>query len=772
MTSYPNNTNSKKNIKRSLIFVIVLLCAIEFIFTPKANAADSCKASKLDKNSIAYTTIIDALSCLVQAPTCAIVSLRNNYDKCPSITNTQLEEVDVCNRGDFYIGGFAHLWMTYVGSVQENLCNTCQEPNEQNISKLQKSIILMTQQEKLDAEQQQNFENTPIIGWAYKLGAGIWGALGTIWEIINGHYDVALRGIAKFFQGVISDFSKILYWAINPQTYGGFSTNQGVRQVWGFMKDLANIGLILGMVFIAIATILRASKYNAKAILWKLLVIALLVNFSLVITGMLVDIFNFFSVYFLNLAINPNQIAISNSIEGGYGYVTVVNSLAGTNNISNAWTNVNDFGQFLIIAAVLIITGLLTLIAILIGFVSLIVRAFVIFMCLAVSPLAFISWIFPITKNFWKTWSSQLLKWLSFGVIFTFVLYIGLSVVSHVNLPSDAGIVEGIITCFMFSSFLIGGLLVALQGGTDVSKSLLKYSAQLVDKGRKSLYGAFQKSRPYEYAGRTLTKVPGLKTVGFKMMTARPRAIAKKQVDIQKDIESLTNQQFKDIAKNIRSYPQPIQIAILNRAIKEDALDNRMIEIIARNSKNPTFIQSLDINNLTKQRPDLFKYNSETKKLELIPDDLKKVTQANIKKSAEALAQAKDSVLREQTNKKAVLLHGDYTERGAREWLQQINIPSTGSIEKDIAKAKLEHCIRFLQAFILASPGSRTFNAFIDNIPGSLFEEWAVLGTGLNNARELTLEAARRSDDVKQRLNSWLPYNRELQGRLNTVLIP
>src|SRR6185436_5859887 len=46
---------------------------------------------------------------------------------------------------------------------------------------------------------------------------------------------------------------------------------------------------VLGFIAIAMATILRFKEYEAKALLVKLIIAALLVNFSLVICGLMID---------------------------------------------------------------------------------------------------------------------------------------------------------------------------------------------------------------------------------------------------------------------------------------------------------------------------------------------------------------------------------------------------------------------------------------------------------------------------------------------------
>ena len=59
----------------------------------------------------------------------------------------------------------------------------------------------------------------------------------------------------------------------------------------GFQVTLAiaNLGFVMGIIIIAIATILRRETYGIKKTLWKLVVAAIMVNFSLVIGGVFIN---------------------------------------------------------------------------------------------------------------------------------------------------------------------------------------------------------------------------------------------------------------------------------------------------------------------------------------------------------------------------------------------------------------------------------------------------------------------------------------------------
>ena len=89
----------------------------------------------------------------------------------------------------------------------------------------------------------------------------------------------------------------------------------------GFSVSLAiaNLGFILGIIIIAIATIIRNQTYGIKQLLWKLVFMAILVNFGLVITAPIVGFASDMSNYFIN-ATSPGSV----SVAGYEGYATAI----------------------------------------------------------------------------------------------------------------------------------------------------------------------------------------------------------------------------------------------------------------------------------------------------------------------------------------------------------------------------------------------------------------------------------------------------------------
>ena len=74
------------------------------------------------------------------------------------------------------------------------------------------------------------------------------------------------------------------------------------RVGWTVCRDIANMFFILFMVVIAFATILRIERYGVKQLLPKVIIIALLINFSMVLCFVLIDFTNIAANYFITNA--------------------------------------------------------------------------------------------------------------------------------------------------------------------------------------------------------------------------------------------------------------------------------------------------------------------------------------------------------------------------------------------------------------------------------------------------------------------------------------
>ncbi len=210
---------------------------------------------------------------------------------------------------------------------------------------------------------------------------------------------------------------------------------------YGFPASLAlaNLGFILAIAIIAIMTVLRFQSYGLKQVLWKLVVMAIMVNFGLVIASAILQVPDSLTKYFLD-QINPGVgensfTSFSGAVAGAFnpqksfsGAFNVDAGDANAKDLTEKFANAgSDLGKMLAPISSLIFTVFFLLAVVLTlgaAVVMLIVRYVYIGYLLILLPLAWASWIFPITQNQWSKWWGAFLKQAFFPVFLVFFLWL------------------------------------------------------------------------------------------------------------------------------------------------------------------------------------------------------------------------------------------------------------------------------------------------------------------------------------------------------------
>ncbi|MEK7076008.1 MAG: hypothetical protein AAB948_04420, partial [Patescibacteria group bacterium] len=243
---------------------------------------------------------------------------------------------------------------------------------------------------------------------------------------------------------------------------------------WQIVLSFANLGFVLAIIIIAFATIFRIQNYAMKQVLWKLIVAALLVNFSLVIAGAFINIADNVTSSFNNkiqggdvstaltglLAVQTFTSPVWEKMSGAEIYSrSVLKTMDALVNIATlnwynhffgsmekgAWgdkqsglalvTGDKDIKSGAILTAVgsiffsVLFTILSTLTLLTIA-VMLLIRYFFLGILLILSPIVWLLWIFPGTSNLWQKWWNNFLRWTFFAPIMMFFLYLAIATIS------------------------------------------------------------------------------------------------------------------------------------------------------------------------------------------------------------------------------------------------------------------------------------------------------------------------------------------------------
>jgi len=197
-----------------------------------------------------------------------------------------------------------------------------------------------------------------------------------------------------------------------------------VREVWVMVRDFLNLFFIFTLLFSAFATIFQIDKYHIKKIIFKIVIMALLVNFSFPIARFFIDVSNVAMYWMLN------------NMFGGSGGASIAATLVASSGLKDLLLpeNAADYQVPYLIAAIVFtfIFGI-TLMMIAILFL---VRLIALSVIVMFSPIGFVGYVFPDTAKFASQWWDALLKYSFFAPIMTFGLAVTLKMMQSLGANS------------------------------------------------------------------------------------------------------------------------------------------------------------------------------------------------------------------------------------------------------------------------------------------------------------------------------------------------
>jgi len=246
-----------------------------------------------------------------------------------------------------------------------------------------------------------------------------------------------------FFQGLFGWIIGLEGWFLATLTnillgimaYNGFVSAYAVQIGWTLVRDVANLFFVVILLAIAIGTILRIESYNFKRLLPKLLIMAILVNFSRLICGLMID---FAQVVMMTFAVAFAH--IGSSASGGERGSNVLKLLNIDNIMSSRAEQAGegDTTEDSLTISTVIMTGLLAVVLLLVAIVVLLVMTAVIIMriimlwlLVVLSPLPFILSAFPQGQRYSQQWWQEFSKYVIIGPILAFFLWLSFAVANQ-----------------------------------------------------------------------------------------------------------------------------------------------------------------------------------------------------------------------------------------------------------------------------------------------------------------------------------------------------
>ena len=313
-------------------------------------------------------------------------------------------------------------------------------------------------------------------------------------DYIGKAFFIGLDGILLIFNGILWVVVKITGYLV--YVAGGFFDvmfnlmgvlNVGAVQTgWEICLDLANMFFILILLVIALATVLRFESYGMKALLPRLIIVALFINFSFVACGFIIDSANIVSDFFLQSEYLSGNISVKMMDGLNASNLMKAKDAGELSAGADAMVSVN----ILISYVMMLVVELVTFLVFTAGALMMLVRVIALWFLVIIAPLAWLSSVLPATKKIFSSWWNSFLKWTFFAPIYVFFMYLTIMITSEGDLMGSisnkpilsieaseysftsvfAQTPEMIMQYILIIGMAIGSLVVAQKSGVHGSK--------------------------------------------------------------------------------------------------------------------------------------------------------------------------------------------------------------------------------------------------------------------------------------------------------------
>jgi len=296
---------------------------------------------------------------------------------------------------------------------------------------------------------------------------------------------------------------------------------------------IANLGFVVAIVVMAIMTILRRESYGLKQTIAKLIFGAILVNFSLVIAGAILNFSDQLSIAFLN-QVDPGAEegsfnSLATSLAGAFNpQAFLIGDDEGFEDLIEENPGEGIFGSigavFMPLVSVLFSTfALLFIVIVMLSLVVLLLIRYVYIAGLLIAmPLAWVAWIFPVTNHHFSDWWNKFFKQVFFAPIVIFGIWLtiktgelmgsggyGAAVYESDNPIGDAAgsffapIVRQLLDAIVLCGILVMGMVAASKLGAVGASAAVAGTKTLAKTS-----GAFATGRLAGWASRGQTPPP------------------------------------------------------------------------------------------------------------------------------------------------------------------------------------------------------------------------------------------------------------------------
>jgi len=333
--------------------------------------------------------------------------------------------------------------------------------------------------------------NLNVFPSAKDIVSGIFAELGNLF--------LRIASIVLYFSGKIFDYAV----RISVLNFSDYANMPGIMDGWRIVRDVMNLFFIFILLYIAIGTILQLAGFDTKKLLTSVIIVALLVNFSAVLTKVVIDASNVLALEFYQKigqpSINGQEASLAGVFVSGLKLSTVYKpydqNAPGPRPVKN---QLSFFGVIMgTFGGVLVI--LITSFVLLMAAVLFIYRTVALLFLIVLSPLAFVAMAFPGMGSHAAKWRGQLFSQAFFAPAYLFMIYLVAKIITSqqglaaaVGVGPTDGLLDalggGSVKVMVYFAILIGFLV----GSITVAKSMGANGAVMVEGWGKKLKGKAQ----------------------------------------------------------------------------------------------------------------------------------------------------------------------------------------------------------------------------------------------------------------------------------------
>lgn len=294
-----------------------------------------------------------------------------------------------------------------------------------------------------------------------------------------------ILGISTFFLGIAGVFFNLVV----VKTVFQFSTiignSPGLLIAWSMLRDIGNMVLLFGFIFIGLATILDLHTYTAKKALPRLIIFAILMNFSLFAAEAVIDTSNVFSAVMYRQANTSPCVSLTGAVQGtgaeagqeeiekcaiNGGISASIMKASGLSTMFKLPDGPNSVGKISFTAYIgLSLFALIGAIVMFAASIMLIIRAIILTALMVTAPLGFAGMAVPPLRKVGEQWWNYLIAQSFFAPAMLLMIFISLKIAEGFGSVGGGGLAgaltqpnASVMGVFLVFALVIGFLVMSL----------------------------------------------------------------------------------------------------------------------------------------------------------------------------------------------------------------------------------------------------------------------------------------------------------------------